>query len=267
MNSSTLNWEIDQEIANGYVEACIDAASDESFSNFKKDSRYRYILEGGTKQTFDYFLNKIKTLPNNQLFFDNLEVFRKNDLYGNPDLYFNEEIGNFSLTTLKYAYNALEIISFLGDYSPKKIVEIGGGYGGLSLILSGLLKFKSYTLVDLPETCKLVDKYISNYKNLNHRIKSLSCFEIDNFNFEDTDLTIAINSLSECNLDFQIKYFNSIVSKSKYSYIIRNLYSEKCIEDHKKTIETLSDEFLYDDTNKVEEEYSQNVIVYIKRGE
>jgi hypothetical protein len=263
--NSTINWEIDQKIANEYIEACVDAASDETFLNFKKDSRYRYILEGGSRETFDYFLNKIKTLPNKNLFFDNLEVFRKNDLYGNPDLYLDEEIGEFSLTTLKYSYNALEIIDFLKEFSPKKIVEIGGGYGGLSVILSGLLDFESYTLIDLPETCKLIDKYISNYENLNDRIKSLSCFEIDTFDFENTDITIAINSLSECDLDFQLKYFDSVISKSKYSYVIRNLYSQKCVDDHKKTIASLPDNFLYDDTNKVEETYSQNVIVYIKR--
>lgn len=263
--NSTLNWEIDQEIANGYIEACVDAASDESFSNFKKDSRYRYILEGGSRETFDYFLNKIKILPNKNLFFDNLEVFRKNDLYGNPDLYEDDEVGEFSLTTLKYAYNALEIIDFLKEQSTQKIVEIGGGYGGLSVILSGLLDFESYTLIDLPETCKLIDKYISNYENLDKRISSLSCFELDSFDFEGTDLTIAINSLSECNFDFQLKYFNSVISKSKYSYVIRNLYSSKCVEDHKKTIASLPDNFLYDDSNRVEETYSQNVIVYIKR--
>lgn len=95
------------------------------------------------------------------------------------------------------------------------------------------MEFESYILIDLPETCKLIDKYISNYQNLNNKITSLSCFEIDNFNFENTDLTIAINSLSECNLDFQLKYFNSVISKSKYSYIVRNLYSSKCVEDHK----------------------------------
>lgn len=263
--NNTFNWEIDQEIASGYVEACIDAASNESFSNFKQDSRYRYILEGGSRETFDYFLNKIKYLPNKDLFFNNLEVFRKNDLYGSPDLYRDSEVGEFSLTTLKYAYNALEIIDFLKDQSTQKIIEIGGGYGGLSIILSGLLEFESYTLIDLPETCKLIDKYISNYENLGDRINSLSYLEIDNFDFENTDLVIAINSLSECDLDFQLKYFNSVISKSKYSYVIRNLYSPKCVEDHKKTIASLPDNFLYDDSNTVEETYSQNIIVYIKR--
>lgn len=263
--TNTLKWEIDQKIASEYLDACLDATSEDKFSNFKKDSRYRYILEGGSRETFDYFLDKIKTLPNKKIFFDNLEVFRKNDLYGNPDLYEDEEIGKFSLTTLKYAYNALEIVDFLKEHSPKNIVEIGGGYGGLAVILSGLLDFETYTLIDLPETCQLIDKYISSYENLNSRIKSLSCFDIDNFDFENLDLTIAINSLSECDLDFQLKYFNAIISKSKYSYVIRNLHSQKSIEDHKKTINSLPDNFLFDDKNRVEEKYSQNIIVYIKR--
>ena len=85
--NNIVNWEIDQKIANEYVEACVNAVSDESFSNFKKYLRYRRILEGGSRETFDYFLNKIKVLQNKDLFFDNLEIFRKNDLYGNPDFY------------------------------------------------------------------------------------------------------------------------------------------------------------------------------------
>jgi len=265
--TSALNWEIDQKVVDSYAKACVDATSEESFLNFKKDSRYRHILEGGTKITFDYFLDKIKNLPNKNLFFDNLENFRKNDLYGNPDLYEDHEVGEFSLTTLKYVYNALEIIDFLKEYSPKKIVEIGGGYGGLSIILNQLLQFDSYILIDLPEACKLVDKYISNYGDLSQKVKSLSCLDIDNFNFFDTDLTIAINSLSECNLDSQLKYFNNVVSKSNYSYIVRNLFSQKCFDDHKKTIDSLSEDFLYDDTNRVEEIYSQNIIVYIKKND
>jgi hypothetical protein len=37
------------------------------------------------------------------------------------------------------------------------------------------------------------------------------------------------------------------------------------MEEHKKTISTLPDNFLVDDSNKVEEWYSSNIIVYIKK--
>jgi len=263
--TKVLNWEINEQVAEEYVNACIEAVDDENFSNFKQDPRYRHILEGGLKITFDYFLNKIKTLDNNSIFFNNLELFRKNDLYGNPDLYDDPKIGKFSLTTLKYVYNALELVEYVKDSQINKIVEIGGGYGGLAVVLSGMLDFCEYTLIDLPETCKLVDKYISNYDDLKLKVKTLSCYDVDEYDFSNTDLTIAINSLSECNIDYQMKYFEKIISKSKYSYIIRNLFSQKCIEEHNKTIQSLPDNFLFDDSNRVEENYSQNVIVYIKK--
>jgi hypothetical protein len=45
------------------------------------------------------------------------------------------------------------------------------------------------------------------------------------------------------------------------------LFSQKCVDDHKKTIDSLPEDFLYDDTNRVEEIYSQNIIVYIKKND
>lgn len=258
-------WDIPEEISGSYVNACVDAIDDDNFSNFKKDERYRFILEGGSRETFDYFLDKIDESPNKNLFYDNLESFRENDLYGNPDLYDSDKIGKFSLTTLKYVYNALEIYDFTKDHQVNRIVEIGGGYGGLTIALSNIFNFEEYVLVDIPEVCKLIDKYVSNFSDLKNKIKTISYLDLDTHNFEDTDLTIAINSLSECNLEQQLIYFNSIISKSKYSYIIRNLFSQKCIDEHQKTIDSLPDNFLYDDTNRVEENYSQNVIVYIKQ--
>lgn len=262
-----LNWNINEKNAKEYIDACIESIDNKNFSNFKQNSKYRTILEGGDKTTFDYFLGKIRQLDNKSVFFSNLDSFRKNDSYGNPDLYDDPEIGKFSLTTLKYVYNALEISDYIKDSNPKKIVEIGGGYGGLSVVLNEILDFDEYVLIDLPEVCQLVEKYTSKFKNLKKKVRTISYFDIDNHDFIDTDLTIAINSLSECNLEYQMKYFNQIISKSKYSYVVRNLFSPQAVEEHRTTIDSLPDNFLYDDTNKVEEIYSQNIIVYIKRND
>jgi putative sugar O-methyltransferase len=265
--TNQLNWNINKKNAKEYIDACVESIDDKNFSNFKKNSKYRTILEGGDKITFDYFLGKIKELNNKSLFLSNLDAFRENDSHGDPDLYEDVEIGKFSLTTLKYVYNALEISDYIKNSEIKKIVEIGGGYGGLSIVLDQILDFDEYILIDLPEVCLLIEKYISNFKNLKTKVKTISCFDVDEYDFTDTDLTIAINSLSECNLDYQMKYFNQIISKSKYSYIVRNLFSQQAIEEHQKTIQSLPDKFLYDDTNRVEEIYSQNIIVYIKRDD
>jgi len=78
-------------------------------------------------------------------------------------------------------------------------------------------------------------------------------------------LVIAINSLSECNRDVQLGYFSDIISQSRYTYIVRNIDKESCQEDHKQGLALLSDNFLFDDSQRVEETYSSNRIVYIKR--
>ena len=81
--------------------------------NFRKDSGYRKILEGGGLDVFNYFLNAIRQHDLSEMFFGNLEYFRENDKYGNPDLYSDSEIGKFSPTTLKYVLNILNILEAL----------------------------------------------------------------------------------------------------------------------------------------------------------
>ena len=95
-------------------------------------------------------------------------------------------------------------------------------------------------------------------------MKTVNCHELD-YDFDNADLTIAINSLSECNRDVQLGYFRDIISKSRYSYIVRNIDKQSCLDDHQQGLDLLPDNFLYDDTNRVEETYSSNRIVYIKR--
>lgn len=260
------------DVLGSYAQSCFDCASDESkFKNFKKDSGYRTIVEGAPKLFFDYYVEAIKSHENYKTFKDNLEKFRVNDTIGNPDTYVDPEIGEFSGSTLKFAFNAIDILEFIktqGNESEiKNIVEIGGGYGGLCLILSRLVDWDQYTLIDLPETCLLVDKYLSNFPDIKDKVKTIPCDRVDKENFSKIDLAIAINSLSECDLETQLNYFDKIISKSKFSYIVRNPDTQERMNHHKQTIDSLPDNFLVDDSNRVEEWYSSNIIVYIKRDD
>lgn len=262
----------EEQILSDYTSSCLELSSDDTkFSNFRKNEKYRTILEGAPKLFFDYYLQAIRSHENCEVFLNNLDKFRINDRVGNPDIYSDSEIGDFSPSTLKFAFNAIDILYFLehqGNLSDiKNIVEIGGGYGGLCLVLSGFIDWKKYTLVDLPETCLLVGKYISNFPHLKGKVKTVPCNQIDKKSFKNTDLSIAINSLSECDLETQLKYFDKIISKSNFSYIVRNPDTQERLDDHRKTIEFLPDDFLVDDSNRVEEWYSSNIIVYIKRND
>lgn len=258
------------KVLNGYSESCLDFLQDEKkFNNFKKDDRYRTILEGAPRMFSNYYIQKINSHNRRDLFFDNIDKFKENDLIGNPDVYDEEGIGLISPSTLKFSFNCIDIISFIEQFTDlskiKNIVEIGGGYGGLCLLLSNFIDFKTYTLVDLPEASELSKKYLSHFDKLDNKIKFVPCNKISSIKSNSYDLVIAVNSLSECDIETQLKYFKKFVSKSNFSYIVRNPDNQERLEHHKKTIESLSDDFLFDDTNQIEEWYSNNIIVYIKK--
>ncbi len=259
--SKDFGWSIKKENATAYATACLEVDID----NFRKDSGYRKILEGGGLDVFNYFLGAIRGHDLSDLFFDNLEAFRINDQYGDPDLYRDSEIGKFSPTTLKYALNVLNILEAFEKDKIKRVVEIGGGYGGMAVILSHFLDLESYTLVDLPECNILSQKYLGKFDFLDGKSSAVNCHDSSDHDFSDTDLVIAINSLSECNREVQLGYFRNIIKESRYTYIVRNIDKESCMEDHKQGLALLSDDFMFDDSQTVEETYSSNRIVYIKR--
>ena len=259
--SKDFGWSIKKENATAYAEACLEV----DVENFRKDKGYRKILEGGGLEVFNYFLGAIREHDLADQFFGNLEVFRANDQYGNPDLYTDGEIGKFSPTTLKYALNVLNILDAFEKEKIKRVVEIGGGYGGMAVILSHFLDLDNYTLVDLPECNILTEKYLGKFDFLDDKISTINCHESSDHNFTGTDLVIAINSLSECNRDVQLGYFRDIIRYSRYTYIVRNIDKQSCQEDHQQGLDLLPDNFLFDDSQRVEETYSSNRIVYIKR--
>lgn len=261
----------ENQVLEDYASSCLQACDDEHFPNFKKIEAYRPILEGGPKLLFDTYWTHIQEHNNVNLFLDNLEKFRINDSVGNPDTYSDNRIGEFSPSTLKYSFNAIDILEFIKDHGDlnkiKNIVEIGGGYGGLCLILSGFVEWDTYTLIDLPESCKLVEKYVSQFPNLEGKVKTLSCNKVTKKSFNKIDLAIAINSLSECDRDTQLDYFSKVISKSAFSYIVRNPDNQERLNDHIATIDSLGDEFLVDDSGRVEQTYSNQIIVYIKKDD
>ena len=264
-------WTIPPSILTNYDDVCLKIASDDNlFENFKKIEEYSPILEVGHKILFDTYLEHIKNLKNSELFFDNLDKFKINDGIGDPDLYEDPVVGKFSGSTLKFAFNALEIIYFIESQgkdlnSIKNIVEIGGVYGGLCLILSGFIDFDSYTLIDLPNVCKLVEMYVEQFPQLKGKVKTLPCTDLTDVSFDSIDLAIGINSLSECNLEVQLSYFSKVISKSNFSYIVRNPDTQEKWDDHLCTIQSLDDSFSTDYSERVEKSYSSQMVVYIKK--
>ena len=109
---------------------------------FKSDGRYTKILEHVSVSEGYGYLNcildeKYNMNEHKDFLYD---ICKENDKYGLPNFHNFENFGMTSPTNLRYILHSLLIISHMINCKLKEvdIVEIGGGYGGLSLFLHKL---------------------------------------------------------------------------------------------------------------------------------
>lgn len=181
------------------------------FGSFKQDKDYGMILEGNEKDVGLVALENIKRRGGMDILLEHLDEFKENETIGNPPLYDYEGVGKVAPSTLRYVNTALEIQTLVKD--PKKIIEIGGGYGGLCKTMSVLNNWETYKITEIDEAMLLCDKYIKAM-NLNAEVVPQN---ID----EECDLLIADSSMAECDKETQMQYLSLIV-KAKYTYIVYN---------------------------------------------
>ncbi len=219
--STYKGWEAEEKIAIDYLETCRSAVEDdEVFAKFKSLQGYKNILEHVTPRQGSEYLQLAMEMASDALL-ENLEAFKENDLIGTPDKFSYPETGKISPTTIRYIKNVFEMATLLGESPISRVVEVGGGYGGLCKTLSVVCDFDEYILVDLPEAVKVQEKYINNFPELAKKCKFISCDDLEEV--KDVDLFISNYALSECDYDTQINYYDKLVANSKFAYIIYNL--------------------------------------------
>jgi len=246
-----------------YKEICkLAYEDDDCFKKFKREPRYRHILEHASKAQGRAYLKVILKQSKELLKF--LGKFKENDIYGDPFTYFYFRTGKISPTTLRYIKVLSDLRKLFGNLDDMDIIEIGVGYGGQCKIVSDVFSFNSYTLVDLDIVLKLAKKYLTKL-NVNKAEYSTQDKLNDNNKY---DLLISNCAFSECNKAVQYEYIRKILNKSKRGYITYNcIYSkaytkEEIIEilslDHNINIleeipNTLPSTFIlvWDDTKKI----------------
>lgn len=134
-------------------------------NNFKRNIHYIDILEHvndvqGT-QYYKLIVKEIK-LTKDQI----VEFCRLNDSIGNPMKYTIEGF-ECSPTSLRYLYHACLIVKYMNT-SDTKMIELGGGYGGLCLAIDYVAKIMntkllSYDIIDLDPAVELQKQYLSNF--------------------------------------------------------------------------------------------------------
>ncbi len=204
-------------VYNGYRGICSAAVVNESiFQRFKKNKLYQQILEHLTESQGKEYFDFIKTNYSHLL--ERWEKFRENDLIGSPDVYIYPQIGETAPTTLRYAKVLGDLERYFGSLHQKKIIEIGGGYGGQCLVISKLYAFQEYQIVDLAEPKMLTEKYLLRSQVPNSRCLTCEDIAID----EQYDLVISNYAFSEFDRAIQERYLEKVLKNAKHGYLTLN---------------------------------------------
>lgn len=254
-------WDVSENDIQNYVNACnLILQNDEIFSNFKSSEEYNVILEHVDQNLGNQYYEHVQQVGK-EIYDENLEKFLENDSIGNPKkfLYGGK---NISPTTLRYIKNVLDLSSLCGDEELTRIVEVGGGYGGLCKTLSVLCEFDEYINIDLPEVVEVQRKYLKNFSEIYSKIKFTPCNLIENIT--DVDLFISNYSLSELTVETQLKYYDKIIKNSKIVYITYNSITNSDKNYNVLTEKMKDDGFKFD--NKYRDYgHHQNVIISAKK--
>jgi putative sugar O-methyltransferase len=201
-----------------YVSAIQEAVKRyKSFSTFKRNPHYQTILEHVSREHGDRYLEIIKRDSPELL--EIIDLFKVNDIVGNPIVFKYPGVGTISPTTLRYVKVASDLAVLFGRDLGKCIVEIGVGYGGQALILDRAFKINRYELLDLPPVLSLVSKYLeSHILNCAYKTSTLNQKTGD----DSYDLVISNYAFSELPAHLQLKYIEKIISRCKKGYMTMN---------------------------------------------
>ena len=159
--------------------------------------------------------------------FDYIDKFRENDKYGDPTLKDFGKLGKISANTLRYIMS----LAFIRKHFSTKLdnmtfVEIGGGYGGLCKVISCVVDFKSYTLIDLPAVVRLQRKYLEAL-GFDKGEATIYFYDTNNINVDkEYDMCISEYCISEFDIPGQEFYIDNVIGKSKNVYLLINFYYE-----------------------------------------
>ncbi len=216
---------------------CSNAASDtEIFSNFRNLPDYKNILEHVDKDlAIKYYRNikQISSLSDQDIF----KICDKLSKVGKPELVKIINTQNpISTSSLRYLNVALQIKREFKQKKFERVIEIGPGYGGQSIILEEFFMIDHYSFIDLPEVNELIKKFVgASSVNFTYNTGILE----GDFNDKKYDLVISNYAFSELNSKLQKKAINEIINNSKFCFMINN--SQAFINDSKyKSLKFLS---------------------------
>ncbi len=203
--------------AQEYRHFCSEMSKKDSlFRDFRRQAMMTSILERNNKNTGAECIAYIET--NSPTLTCLWDLFRENDRIGNPITVQYLSAGTFSSATLSHVKIAADLQTFFMPIENLKIVEIGGGYGGLCRILTQVFNVKDYTIVDWPEPLQLAKKYLDHYQITT--VKYLTPDKLDQG--IQADLVVCSHLFSLFRKDLQERYLEQIIKQTPRGYMICN---------------------------------------------
>jgi len=251
-----MTWQIQKKGQDRYLDFVRKINSDpEEFRQFRRNQDIRGIIDGVTPLAAKSYLKKIKQLDSEWISRHWSEIIL-NDLVGCP---FRVDFGmgaESAPINMRYAWQALEIDRKLG-IADKRVVEIGGGYGGLARMICALFSPKEYVIVDLPEVLDMTREYLRQY-HLPNPIRFESTDSV-----QHADVFIANYSVAELDRAEQRKYLDNIILRSTSGYLVHNIPNPSSKQLSRKEFETSLQERFSLSSYVEAVERSEQSLVYI----
>jgi hypothetical protein len=202
--------------AGGYLVVCRLAAKyDSVFRVFRRCLAYRMILEGIPKPLGAAYLDAVRM--DGAWLLPKLPDFARNDRVGMPFVW-RYDVGRFSGATLRYVKVAMDLLNAFGNLEGLRIVEIGGGYGGQCRVLSELVRWHAYTILDLPEVVPLARRYLGAFGT--PRVACASVAQVADES--EYDVAISNYAFSELDRAAQDVYLRKVLLRSRRGYVTYN---------------------------------------------
>ena len=160
MNLDISQWTIDPILSEGYRAECAAAAADpDLFARFRRGKFMGGVVENKPQDWPALMLETVRAAAPEIL--DHWEDIRRLDAIGDPPRPpLPDGRPGLSGSMAGYLMQAAMLRYWFGLLDGLRIVELGGGYGGLAALVSLLWRPASYTIFDLPEACDLQDRYL-----------------------------------------------------------------------------------------------------------
>lgn len=195
-----------------YVDACREAASGPLFDTFRRDSRYKVILEHTTpEEGAELAAIAASRFPDYPW-----DAFRRNDDVGGAEPADCGPAGRMSPSTARYVKILADIETIFGSLDGLDIGEIGAGYGGQARVISARFSPLSYAIWDLEPAAALASRYLGSF---GIRVAVHSDIETPP---RPLGLVISNYALSEVRRSLQERYLRNVVGSASRGFMFWN---------------------------------------------